>query len=282
MKKLLITGSDGFIGSCLLEELNNSYKDVASIDTYDTKSCDNQKITTFKLNKYDTIIHLGAISETNDTNNAFLFKKNIFDTLTIFEQTDNKSHIIYASSAAVYGEHSHPVSEDNSNELGYSLYAKSKKTVDDIVRNFLYNRRITGLRFFNVCSFDKESHKIQPSPTYSFTQQLKNNKSIKLFHDSHLIFRDFIFITNVIDMIIFHIFEYSTKKAEIFNIGSGKPVSFEQIADAMISKNGYGKKIYIDKPSNLTNNYQTYTCADMNKMINIGYNKYIPSILEQI
>jgi ADP-L-glycero-D-manno-heptose 6-epimerase len=77
-------------------------------------------------------------------------------------------------------------------------------------------------------------------------------------------------------------FNNRVTEANIFNIGSGIPVSFEQIADELINKIGYGKKIYIDKPNNLTNNYQEYTCANIEKLRKYGYKQNIPSIIEYI
>jgi ADP-L-glycero-D-manno-heptose 6-epimerase len=282
MKKILITGTKGFIASCLLERLKKDTSDL-EIDSYDINSSSlSIRDQNFDIQKYDTIVHLGAISETNSKSHSQLFEYNILDTLNIFKLANPECHIIYASSASVYGEHTSPVTEEVIHEIGTSPYAKSKKTIDNIVRYFLYDRNITGLRFFNVCSFDREKHKKQPSPTYSFSHQLDKDKKISLFHNSDSIFRDFIFIEDVLDIIIFFIFQYVPNKSDIFNIGTGIPVSFENIADSLIEKRGFGKKEYIEKPKTLTNNYQQYTCANINKLRSAGYHHNIPSILEYI
>jgi ADP-L-glycero-D-manno-heptose 6-epimerase len=282
MKKILITGTKGFIASSLLERLKKDIGDL-EIDSYDINGSSLRiRDQSFDIQKYDTIVHLGAISETNSKSYSKLFEYNILDTLDIFKLANPECHIIYASSASVYGEHTSPVTEEVIHEIGNSPYAKSKKTIDNIARYFLYDRNITGLRFFNVCSFDKEQHKQQPSPTYSFSNQLDKYKKISLFHNSDSIFRDFIFIEDVLDIIIFFMFQYVSNKSDIFNIGTGIPVSFENIADALIEKRGFGKKEYIEKPKTLTNNYQQYTCANINKLRNAGYHNNIPPILEYI
>lgn len=283
MKKILITGTKGFIASCLLERLKKDTSDL-EIDSYDINSSSLRiRDQSLDIHKYDTIIHFGAISETNAKSHSELLEYNILDSLDIFKLANPECRIIYASSASVYGEHTSPVTEEVIYEIGTSLYAKSKKTIDDIVRYFLYDRNITGLRFFNVCSFDREKHKKQPSPTYSFSHQLDKEKKIVLFHNSDSILRDFIFIEDVLDIIIFFIFEYvPNNKSNIFNIGTGIPVSFENIADALIEKRGFGKKEYIEKPKTLTDNYQQYTCANINKLRSVGYHNNIPSILEYI
>ena len=136
------------------------------------------------------------------------------------------------------------------------------------------------MRFFNVCSFDQEAHKSQPSPTYKFSRELRDFNTISLFKNSDQIFRDFIYIDDVLQIIKF--FMEEKVESNIVNVGTSKPVSFEQIADKMIESAGCGNKIYIDKPKNLTTNYQNYTQAHIHKLKTAGYDKKIPSILDYI
>jgi ADP-L-glycero-D-manno-heptose 6-epimerase len=106
------------------------------------------------------------------------------------------------------------------------------------------------------------------------------NGKIRLFNGSDNIYRDFIYIYDIISIIDY--FFLNTQHNGIVNVGSSDPVSFESIADAMINRIGYGNKEYIDKP-NMTNcSYQNFTKSDNTKLISMGYNKKIPSILEYI
>jgi ADP-L-glycero-D-manno-heptose 6-epimerase len=126
-----------------------------------------------------------------------------------------------------------------------------------------------------------EHHKDQPSPTFSFKKQLEQTREIKLFKESSPVRRDFIFINDVVKIIQFFLQEVIST-SEVFNIGSGVAISFEEIADAMIERFGYGKKVYIDRPKNLTSNYQEYTLANITKLRMFGYNEKIPSVLDYI
>lgn len=274
--KILITGSYGFIGSCLFRELSSNHElDITSVDKHNIKD------VLYDIYKYDTIVHMGAISETNSSDSNEIYNCNIDYTLHILKNCKPNAKIIYASSASVYGNN-HYASEDIKLNMPSSKYSQSKLIIDNIVENFFSNNKIIGLRFFNVCSFHDENNKKQPSPTFTFAKSLKDTKTIKLFNGSKNIFRDFIFIDDVLKIIQFFMFNHNTTQSHIFNVGSGIATSFEDIADCFINTLGYGKKVYIDKPTNLTNNYQTYTCANIEKLRNAGYSLNIPSILEYI
>jgi ADP-L-glycero-D-manno-heptose 6-epimerase len=276
MKKILITGHKGFIGSCFLKSLSDEYE----IFTSDYKGGDYDPDNLPDLSHIDIVVHMGAVSSTNATNKEEIFHKNIMSTLNIIEKAKN-AKIIYASSASTYGSMTkHKISE-HAQLKPQSLYAKSKAVLDSLVLNYFPHRKIIGLRFFNVCSFHFEGHKTQPSPTYYFHKQLSETGEIFLFEGSENIFRDFIYIKDVVDIMNYFV-DNDVTSSLVVNVGTGKPISFEQIADRMISKFGFGKKVYIKKPFDLSNSYQTYTEADMSYLRNLGYEADIPDILHYI
>lgn len=286
MTRILVTGSSGFIGSTVVSKLSKN-------KSYDLSVCDFKQSGRFHtvhpsrlknlLNSFDVVVHLGAVSETNAINSEQVFNKNILQTLNILQHTDPSCKIIYASSASVYGNNTTrlPSKEMPEYEKCNSKYSQSKLIIDNIVRNFFDHKNCVGLRFFNVCSFNLEHNKKQPSPTFSFNQELLKNKTITLFEDSDKVFRDFIYVDDVVDIIQFFI-DKEDFVSDIFNVGSGTSISFEQVANAFIAKFGYGKKKYIPRPNNLTTNYQYYTQADISKLRSCGYNKTIPNILDCI
>ena len=76
--------------------------------------------------------------------------------------------------------------------------------------------------------------------------------------------------------------EKEINRSYIVNVGTGIPISFEEIADKIIEKKNFGKKIYIDRPDNLSLSYQEFTKARIDLLRNLGYTKEIPSIIERI
>lgn len=290
INKILITGSSGFIGSCLIDYLinycnikhtqidtcdinpNNRYYKYNTVDPY---------VVVSHLDSYSHVIHLGAESSTNQTDTNIVYRHNIQYTTTLLENLPSSTTFINASSASLYKTHREPITELYDNEKPNSLYSFSKWHIDNLIRNIFYDKQIVSLRFFNVCSFFSENNKSQPSPTFSFLQSIARNNQIKLFHNSKEIYRDFIYITDVLD-IIYYFMNTGITNAEIINVGCGQPVSFYDIASAFIKKYTDTSMIYIDKPNNITTAYQHYTHADINKLRRLGYNHPIPSIIEKI
>ena len=98
MKKILITGHMGFIGSCFLKSIS----DECEIVTSDYRGGDYCPDSLPDLSDIDIVVHMGAMSSTNSTNGEEVFIKNIMSTLNIIRKAKN-AKIIYASSASTYG-----------------------------------------------------------------------------------------------------------------------------------------------------------------------------------
>jgi ADP-L-glycero-D-manno-heptose 6-epimerase len=281
--KILITGSSGFIGAKLISSLEEYYSVYTSdiINTYNHNNFVSLEESLSIIHNMDVIVHLGAVSETMCLDKTNIFDKNISYTIQMLNLLPKSCKLIFASSASVYGQ----IGFDNNEYIKYedlSLYAKSKLFIDHIIKNFFDNKNVISLRFFNVCSFFDEKYKKQPSPTFRFIKQLKENKKIYLFNDSKNIYRDFIFIDDIIRILKFFITKpqiYQYQK--VIDIGSGKPISFESIADSLINKFGYGEKIYTNNTT-LDLYYQKYTCADIYSLKSLGYNQKIKSIIDYI
>jgi ADP-L-glycero-D-manno-heptose 6-epimerase len=124
------------------------------------------------------------------------------------------------------------------------------------------NYKIQGWRYFNVYG-PCENHKgDQASPITKFTNQALDDNTIKIFKDSDKFKRDFICVDDIIRI------KYETSKKSvsgIYNLGTGEPVSFKQVAQ-FISKKFNATMEEIDFPENLKGQYQEYTCADLNKL----------------
>jgi ADP-L-glycero-D-manno-heptose 6-epimerase len=116
---------------------------------------------------------------------------------------------------------------------------------------------VQGFRYFNVYGPHEEHKGNQASPYHQFKTQAINNGVIKLFKGSLNYFRDFVPVETVIDTQIRFL---DVKESGIFNIGSGNPISFLDVANTFNVK-----VVEIPMPEILKASYQKYTCADMTK-----------------
>ena len=257
---ILLTGHNGFIGQNLYKALLKLGHNVDGWDWGDglTPSAPYPQIA-----GRDVVIHLGAISSTTYPNVDQIFTQNTDFSIWLYDQC--QAHNIdfhYASSASVYGTLNH------FNEAGpfqpQSPYAYSKYLFDrHIMQNPAEHIKVIGFRYFNVYGHYGETHKgDMASPYTKFIKQAKEQGAIKLFEDSDQYSRDFISVEDVVKI---HCTMINNAQSGIYNIGTGKPVSFQVVAESIADK--YNAQItYVPMPNNLKQQYQKYTCADLTRL----------------
>jgi ADP-L-glycero-D-manno-heptose 6-epimerase len=293
---IIVTGSNGFIGSNLIKTLNSlGFKNILAVDDstlenqINISDCDVEDLISIKefskkLNKgtlqkkVDYIFHQGACSDTTEWDCDFLLKNNFYFSKDILEFClQNTIPLVYASSASVYGNEGN-FKEERENERPINLYAYSKYIFDQLVRSNLnkLSSQVVGLRYFNVYG-PRESHKKKmASVAFHLHQQLSKGEDIELFGEydgfkAGKQSRDFIYVDDVIDVNIW--FMRNQNASGIFNVGTGKSQTFDEVADAVIKWNKKGKISYIPFPENLKGSYQSYTQADISKLRECGYEK---------
>lgn len=250
--KILITGYKGFIGQNMVKALETEHDLVL----YEYGN----PIPDFK--GLDWVIHLGAITDTTERDVEKVMKYNFdFSCVLLVTCQANNVNLQYASSASVYGLTDN-FSEDSPCSP-QSPYAWSKYLFDRNVQSLkLDNIIVQGFRYFNVHGPHEEHKGDQASPYSKFEKQAKEEGVIRIFQNSHQCWRDFVHVDKVIDA---HKKFFNVKKSGIWNVGTGKITSFQQVADEIAKK--YNAKIeYFPMPSNLQNQYQYYTCADLTKI----------------
>ena len=250
---IILTGYKGFIGQAFEKRFDseNIYRVEQSgafdfLDQYD------------KWDEVEMILHQGAISSTTETDVNKIHKYNVEFSIRLFEKAiEHSIPVKYASSASVYGKiHS---------DFGYlkktinplNFYALSKATVDYWVLDHMDEfEQVQGFRYFNVYGEGEEHKGDQASPISKFTLQAKQNKVIKIFEESEYAFRDFVWVEDVVDVVL-----DNTAGSGIYDVGTGNPISFLEIAELIAKKEGAEIEV-IPFPKHLEGKYQEYTCAD--------------------
>jgi ADP-L-glycero-D-manno-heptose 6-epimerase len=290
-KKIVVTGAAGFIGSGIVRHLNDKGRaDLILVDILDHPD----KVENLKGKKYEKLlsiselipwlkgqekeieafIHLGACSDTLETNNDYLKENNTLYTTRLAEYAlTNGMRFIYASSAATYGDGSlgfsdshemleklHPLNLYGQSKHLFDLWAKKEGVLDQIV----------GLKYFNVFG-PNECHKGRmASMVYKMVPLVQKEGIVRLFKSSEPDkfpdggqCRDFIYVKDAVRMTVEFL---DNTRGGIFNIGMGRPTTWNELATAIFKALDKPVQIeYIDMPQDLAKQYQNYTCADMQK-----------------
>lgn len=272
--RVLVTGGAGFIGSNVVEILEDkgvetvildnfshaSYKNLLSVkgevicgDILDEKIFD-------KLPKIDGVIHEAAITDTTLKDDTKMMEVNFNGFKNVLDFCLRKNiKLVYASSAGVYGEGSFPMKEEQ-DKVPHNTYAYSKYLCDcraQEIRSKKGSPLIVGLRYFNVYG-PSEYHKgTSASMIYQLYLQMKQGKQPRVFKYGEQK-RDFIYVKDIARLTVEAL---RLKKSTVVNLGTGKPRSFNDIIAAL------NNALKLDlKPEYFNNpyegNYQDYTEAD--------------------
>lgn len=292
---IIVTGGSGFIGSNIVAELNAAgCDDVVVVDDLrdGTKFVNIADLTIAdyidkdefisgiesgeKIGRPKAIFHQGACSDTTEWDGRVMLGDNYEYSKCLLNYSLRYSiPLIYASSASVYGDGT-VFQEDPANDRPLNLYAYSKVLFDQHVRRCLPDAesQIVGLRYFNVYG-PREQHKGRmASVAYHFDEQITETGTVRLFegceqygHGEQR--RDFVYVTDVAAVNLW--FYENPKTSGIFNVGTGRSRSFNDVADAVIKFHGRGKIEYIPFPAELAGRYQSFTEADIGALRAAGY-----------
>jgi ADP-L-glycero-D-manno-heptose 6-epimerase len=312
---IVITGAAGFIGSCLASLLNSQgYKNLILVDDFSSGNKEPNlvgkdfKIKVDREEFFDWLksenveigffYHIGARTDTTEFDYSVHEHFNVDYSKKVWRYcSENNIPVVYASSAATYG----------AGELGYkddesiiedlkplNPYGVSKNEFDKwALKQESTPPAWAGLKFFNVYG-PNEYHKARmASVIFHSYNQIWERGFVKLFKSHKPEFkdgeqlRDFIYVKDVLNICFWFLEcwqnDHTTFISGIYNVGTGKARSFDDLVKATFSGLDKAPRIeYIDMPEDIRDTYQYFTEATMDKIHAAGYSKPFFSLEEGV
>ncbi len=292
---IIVTGGAGFIGSNIVGYLNaRTSEDILVVDDLtdgtkyrnlvDLSICDYLDKDDFlarvqrneSFGKLSAVIHQGACSETTEWDGKYMMDINYNYSCALLEYCQrHQTPLIYASSAAVYGG-SDTFTEHPDFERPLNVYGYSKLLFDQRVRRELAsaNAQVAGLRYFNVYGPNEQHKGSMASVAYHFSNQLIDGGVCRLFeghggYRSGEQQRDFVYVEDICNVVGWLL--ESPQTSGVFNVGTGRSQTFNDVAQAVIGWHGGGQIQYVPFPGHLVGSYQSFTQADLTQLRQAGF-----------
>lgn len=271
MKRILITGAAGFIGSHLAERLLERGDRVAGLDCFndyyepaikrknvaaalanerytlhEVDICDEARLRhVFETERPDVVVHLAARAGVRPSlvDPNLYHRVNVIGSQHILDACREfaPSHLVFASSSSVYGGCTEvPFREDNPVMRPISPYAATKRMNELMahVYSHVYGLKITMLRFFTVYG----PRQRPDMAIHKFTQLIDQGKPVPMFGDGSTR-RDYTYVDDIMDGLVKAVdtpFQY-----EIFNLGEHHTTSLRELIDLISS--ALGKSVAIQQ-----------------------------------
>lgn len=306
---IVVTGAAGFIGSCLVNKLNNKgYKDIVVVDDFsNTEKNKNLQNKVFRQKVHrevffewlrenhrqvNFIFHIGARTDTTEFSVEVFNKLNLNYTKQMWNAcVEYDIPLVYASSAATYGngEHGYNDSHDIVPQLKpLNPYGESKNDFDKwALQQEKQPYFWAGLKFFNVYG-PNEYHKGRMASVIMHAyKQIQDTGKMKLFRSHRPDFedgkqlRDFVYVKDVVNVCFFLMLQ--KRNSGLYNLGTGQARSFYDLAVATFQAMDLQPRIeFVDTPADIRDKYQYFTEANMEKLLSIGYNTPFFSLEEGV
>ena len=304
---IIVTGGAGFIGSNVVAKLNEmAVSDILIVDNLGNgEKWKNLRGKYFKdfinkteflkilpsLSDIDAIIHMGACSSTIEKDADYLMENNFKFSKFILDFCVKKNiKLIYASSAATYGDGSFGYSDSNETTFKLkplNMYGFSKQLLDLYFLKYHFNaKNIVGLKFFNVFGPNEYHKKNMKSMVAKAFEQIKEKGYVNLFKSYKTNYengkqkRDFIYVKDVSDIIWWFL---NNSLTGIYNVGSGVASTWlELIIPVFNAMNKTPDIRFVEMPLEIKDKYQYYTKAEIQKLRDAGYSKKITPLKDAV
>jgi ADP-L-glycero-D-manno-heptose 6-epimerase len=300
---IIVTGGAGFIGSNLVAGLEQAVGgDIVVVDRLGTdekwRNIAKRELAAIVppedffefLERHrgdvETIFHLGAISATTERDADLIVRENITLPLRLWHWcAENRTRLVYASSAATYGDGSAGFDDDDSpeglaalrpmNAYGWSKHAFDRRAVR-LAASGVHPPQWVGLKFFNVYGPNEYHKGTMKSVVAQITPKIAAGESAKLFTSHHPDYpdggqlRDFVYVDDCVRVMLWLL--EARHVNGVFNLGTGAARSFADLARAVFAALGQEERVeYIEMPEAIRDRYQYFTQARMDRLREAGY-----------
>jgi len=308
---IVVTGAAGFIGSYLIERLNRSnFNAIIAVDEFahaeKNKNLEGKTLmeridrdqfpTWLDKNQVEVefIFHLGARTDTAEFDRELLWKLNTDYSKTVWKKCFKyQIPLVYASSAATYGLGELGYNDDEAlipdlkplNPYGESKNEFDKWALGQEEKPFFW----TGLKFFNVFGPGEDHKGRMASVVWHAYNQIKQSGGMKLFRSHNPDYkdgeqkRDFVFVEDVANIMLYFMHHRNRNDSGIYNLGSGQARTFLDLTNATFNAMEVEQNItFIDTPEDIRDKYQYFTEAKMDKIRSIGYDQPFHTLEEGV
>jgi len=293
MNYTVVTGAAGFIGSCMVNKLNNKgLTNIIVVDDFSNPlknhNLDHKSVVGHVhrdefinwLQKHHTevesVYHLGARTDTTEFDIEIFNRLNLNYSKQVWGAcADYEIPLLYASSAATYGMGEHGYSDDHT--IVESLrplnpYGKSKNDFDIwAIKQEKAPPFWAGMKFFNVYGPNEYHKGRMASVILHAFKQINETGRVKLFRSHRSGFadgmqlRDFVYVKDVVDVLYF--MQQTKPQSGLYNLGTGNARAFLHLAKAVFKALEVPELIdFVDTPMDIREKYQYFTEADMAKL----------------